>query len=148
MKKTVFILGIIIFIGSITLIGCLSSDEKVTAARENVEDTNKNVEIANRELNQAINDSIIAFRKDAEERISLNKKTIADFKLKIANERKEVKAKNEQKLAELEARNNQMEKTLLDYKEEGENKWVDFKIKFNRDLDDLGKAFSNLSNKK
>lgn len=78
----------------------------------------------------------------------MNKKTIADFKLKIANERKEVKAKNEQKLAELEARNNQMEKTLLDYKEEGENKWVDFKIKFNRDLDDLGKAFSNLSNKK
>lgn len=84
MKKTVFILGIIIFIGSITLIGCLSSDEKVTAARENVEDANKNVEIANRELNKAINDSIIAFRKDAEERISLNKKTIADFKIKIA----------------------------------------------------------------
>ncbi|HHT02809.1 MAG TPA: hypothetical protein GX005_00630 [Bacteroidales bacterium] len=78
----------------------------------------------------------------------MNKKTIADFKLKIANERTEVKAKNEKKLAELEAKNNEMEKTLSDYKEEGENKWIEFKIEFNRDLDEIGKAFSNLSNKK
>lgn len=147
MKKTIFILSITVFMAGTILVGCLSSDEKVEAARDNVKNAHENVQIANQELNKAKQDSIIQFRKEAVERINKNKKSIADFKLKIATEKKEVKAKNEKKLAELEQKNNKMEKMLSDYKEDSGNKWVEFKIEFNHDLDELGKAFSNLSNK-
>ncbi|MFA6200327.1 MAG: hypothetical protein WC679_08000 [Bacteroidales bacterium] len=147
MKKTIFILGVTVFMAGTMLVGCLSSGEKVEAARDNVKDANESVQIANQELNKAKQDSILQFRKEAAERISMNKKSIADFKLKIAKENKVVKAKNEKKLAELEERNNKLEKSLSDYKEDGQEKWSDFKIEFNHDLDELGKAFSNLSNK-
>ena len=147
MKKTIFILGITVFMAGTMLVGCLSSGEKVEAARDNVKDANENVQIANQELNKAKQDSILQFRKEAVERINMNKKSIADFKLKIAKENKVVKAKNEKKLAELEEKNNKLEKTLSDYKEDGQEKWSEFKIEFNHDLDEIGKAFQDLSKK-
>ena len=127
------------------LVGCLSSDEKVEAARNNVNDANKEVQISNQELSQAKQDSIILFRQEAAERISMNKKSIADFKLKISKENKLQKAKNEKRLAELEKRNNLLEKSLADYKDDEKTKLSEFKIEFNNDLDELGKAFKNLT---
>ena len=67
--------------------------------------------------------------------------------MKIAKENKVIKAKNEKKLAELEQRNNKLEKSLSDYKEDGQEKWSEFKIEINHDLDEIGKAFQDLSKK-
>lgn len=145
MKKTIFILSITMLMSGTILVGCLSSDEKVEAARDNVNDANKEVQIANQELSQAKQDSILLFRQEAAERISMNKKSIADFKLKISKENKIQKAKNEKRLAELEKRNNLLEKSLADYKDDEKTKWSEFKIEFNNDLDELGKAFKNLT---
>lgn len=145
MKKTIFILSITMLMSGTILVGCLSSDEKVDAARNNVNDANKEVQIANQELSQAKQDSILLFRQEAAERISMNKKSIADFKLKISKENKIQKAKNENRLAELEKRNNLLEKSLADYKDDEKTKWSEFKIEFNNDLDELGKAFKNLT---
>lgn len=145
MKKTIFILSITMLMSGTILVGCLSSDEKVEAARNNVNDANKEVQIANQELSQAKQDSILLFRQEAAERISMNKKSIADFKLKISKENKLQKAKNEKRLAELEKRNNLLEKSLADYKDDEKTKWSEFKIEFNNDLDELGKAFKNLT---
>ncbi|MBP1644621.1 MAG: hypothetical protein H6Q16_196 [Bacteroidetes bacterium] len=145
MKKTIFILSITMLMSGTILVGCLSSDEKVEAARNNVNDANKEVQIANQELSQAKQDSILLFRQEAAERISMNKKSIADFKLKISKENKIQKAKNEKRLAELEKRNNLLEKSLADYKDDEKTKWSEFKIEFNNDLDELGKAFKNLT---
>lgn len=100
MKKSFLILGTFIFVSAIILFGCLSSGEKVEAARENVSQANENLEIANDELTQAKRDSIIVFKQEAVKRISLNKKSIADLKLKISKENKEIQIKNAKKLAE------------------------------------------------
>ncbi|MDD2488826.1 MAG: hypothetical protein WCS10_07395 [Bacteroidales bacterium] len=145
MKKIIFILGLTVLMSGTIFIGCLSSDEKVEAARNNLNDANKDVQIANQELTQAKQDSILMFRQEAAERISLNKKSIADLKLKISKENKVLKAKNEKKLEELEKRNNLLEKSLADYKDDEKTKWSEFKIEFNNDLDELGKAFQNLT---
>lgn len=145
MKKIIFILGLTVLMSGTIFIGCLSSDEKVEAARNNLNDANKDVQIANQELTQAKQDLILMFRQEAAERISLNKKSIADLKLKISKENKVLKAKNEKKLEELEKRNNLLEKSLADYKDDEKTKWSEFKIEFNNDLDELGKAFQNLT---
>ena len=147
MKKTIFILGVTVFMAGTIFMGCLSSDEKTKAARDNVKDAKENVEVANQELLKAKQDSILQFRKEAAERISMNKKSIADLKLKISKENKVIKAKNEKKLAELEQRNNKLEKSLSDYKEDGQEKWSEFKIEINHDLDEIGAAFQDLSKK-
>ena len=68
-----------------------------------------------------------------------------NLKLKILKENKVLKAKNEKKLEELEKRNNLLEKLLADYKDDEKTKWSEFKIEFNNDLDELGKAFQNLT---
>lgn len=145
MKKSFLILGTFIFVSAIILFGCLSSGEKVEAARENVSQANENLEIANDELTQAKRDSIIVFKQEAVKRISLNKKSIADLKLKISKENKEIQIKNAKKLAELEEKNNSLEKSLTEYQIDGSERWSDFKIEFSNDLDELGKAFQNLT---
>ena len=80
-----------------------------------------------------------------EEKINAYEKTIAEFKARITNEKKENIAKYEKTLAELEQKASNMKKNLEEYKEEGKDKWDAFKVKFNHDLDELGKALKNFT---
>ncbi len=81
----------------------------------------------------------------AKEKISSYEKSIGELKAKIANETKENLANYEKKLAELEQKTSEMKKKLEEYKEEGKEKWDSYKLKFNNDLDELGKALKNFT---
>jgi hypothetical protein len=81
----------------------------------------------------------------AEEKISSYEKSIGELKARIANGTKENLAKYEKKLVELEQKTSDMKKKLEKYKEEGKDKWDSFKLKFNHDLDELGKALKNFT---
>jgi uncharacterized protein YlxW (UPF0749 family) len=138
MKKTIFTIAITMLMAGTMLTSCHSSAKKVEDAQDKVAD-------ANQELNQTIKDSIQQFKKESEEKISANEKSYADFKARIANEKKENKAKYEKKLAELDQKNSDMKKKLDDYKAEGKENWEKFKVEFNHDMDELGKAFKDLT---
>ena len=101
----------------IMLNSCQSS-KKIESARDNLQDARENVVEANNELSLALNDSIQQFKKESKEKISSYEKTIAEFKIKIANAKKENKAQYEKKLAWLEQKNSDMKKKLEDYKDE------------------------------
>ena len=45
----------------------------------------------------------------------------------------------------LEQKNTELKKILSDYKDEGQDKWTSFKNEFNHDMDELGKAFKDLT---
>ena len=95
MKKTVFTLAITMLIGGTILTSCQSSAEKVENAENNLQEAKENVSEAKQDLKEARQDSITEyqkFRKEYEERIIANEKIIADFKAKIATEKKENKA--------------------------------------------------------
>jgi len=81
----------------------------------------------------------------AEEKISSYEKSIGELKARIANGTKENLAKYEKKLVELEQKTSDMKKKLEEYKEEGKDKWDAFKLKFNHDLDELGKALKGFT---
>ena len=49
------------------------------------------------------------------------------------------------KIAELEQKNADTQKKLNEYKADSKEKWEMFKSEFNRDMDELGKAFSNMT---
>lgn len=127
------------------LSGCKSSTKKVENARENLQDAKENVVDAKIELNQALQDSIQSFRTELEPKISSYDKSIAELKTKIAAQKKDNKAAYEKALTELELKNNQLKKNLQQYKEDGLNNWTTFKKEFKHDMDELGKAISDLT---
>jgi phage shock protein A len=81
----------------------------------------------------------------AKEKINSYEKSIGELKARISNETKENLAKYENKLAELEQKTSDMKKKLEEYKEEGKEKWDFYKLKFNHDMDELGKALKNFT---
>ena len=141
MNKIFFTLAISALIAGTQFTGCRSSTKKVEAAQENVDK-------ANLELDQAVKDSIQQFRTTSEVKITRYEKGIAEFKSRIANEKKENRAIYEKKLAELEKRNSELKMKLADYKYEEQAKWEIFKADYNRDMDELGKSFDDLTMKK
>ncbi len=127
-----------VFITGTMFMSCQSSSEKVDQAKENVIE-------AEQELNQAIKDSIVQFRKESEQQISVYEQSIADLKAKIATEKKDVKATYEKSLAELQQKNELLKTKLNDFKDDEIDKWDSFKTEFNSDMNDLGTAIKNFT---
>jgi ribosomal protein S20 len=143
MKKSILTIVASAFIAATVMTACQSSVKNVEDAQANVQDANARVVVANKELDQAIRDSILQFRKESEDRIIANEKEIADFRVKIAKQNREDRVRNEQKLAELEQQNRDMRTQLAEFRDESKDNWVAFRVKFKHDMDNLGHAFKN-----
>ena len=110
-------------------IGCQSSAKKVEDAQTKVIDAQNEADKAQNELNETRQDSIndyLAFKKESQEKINAQEKSIAEFKARIANEKRENKVIYEKKIALLEKKNSDMKKKLDDYKGEGKDQWTAF----------------------
>jgi membrane protein involved in colicin uptake len=143
MKKMIFSIVITGVIAATMLSGCQSSGTKVGNAEQNVQDAKDKVVVAQKELDQAIKDSIQQFRQEEADRISANEKSIAEFRAKIAKETQEIRVKNEQKLADLEQQNRDMKTRLEQFKEDTKDNWDAFRFKFKHDMNNLGLAFKD-----
>jgi len=55
-----------------------------------------------------------------------------------------VKAQYKKDVAALNEKNRDLKKKLEEYKDEGEDKWKEFKSNFKRDMDSVGKSMRNL----
>jgi uncharacterized protein (DUF3084 family) len=142
MKKTILTLAIIVFMaGTISTSFGREPDKKSEKAREDLKEAKK-------DLKEAQKDSVTEyqkFKKETEVKIASYDKSIADFKVKIAKQKKVNKAKYEKNLAVLEQKNSDLKKKLADYKEEGQDKWISFKKEFNHDMNELGKSLKDFT---
>jgi len=145
MRKPILSITVILCMVALLTTGCNSSSKKVEDAKENVQDAEADVMEANQELNEALNDSIQTFRKIAENQIIANEKSLALYKVQIAKENKKNKAIYEKEWAKLVKQNKDLKSRLENYKEKSDGNWEDFKTEYNRDMDELGKAFKNLT---
>jgi hypothetical protein len=145
MKKIILKLAVALFLPVTMLTSCQSAATKAENSGDKVQDARENVAEAKQELNQALIDSVMLFRKISDEKISKNEKTIAEFRVKIAKERKENRVRYEKNLAVLEQKNLDLKKKLAEYKEERNQDWNEFRTEFNHDMDELGKAFDDLT---
>jgi len=153
MKKIVFTLAATAFFAGILFTSCNSPSQKIENAEQDVLDAKEAVIDARSDLNVARQDSVTEFQQfktEFQNKISANEKSIAGLKLSIADESRENKVLYEKKIAELEERNNDMKIKLAEYKEGETDQWQTFKSEFKRDMDELGKAFSDftVNNKK
>jgi hypothetical protein len=141
MKKSILIFAACTFISGAMLTSCNTSAEKVENAQDKVIEANQDLDQANREYLADIEN----YRIETANRIAANDESIAEFKTRMEHQKKAVKADYRKKIAELEEKNKEMKQRMDNYKEEGKEKWQIFKTEFSHDMDELGKAFKDLT---
>jgi hypothetical protein len=140
MKKSILTLAASLFMAGAILTGCSTPAEKVANAQQDINEANNDLDKANNEYLA----EVAAFKKEAADKIAINEKSIADFKARKANEKKEAQAAYEKEISDLEKKNSDMKKKMDDYQIEGREKWETFKADFSHGMDELGKAFAGI----
>ena len=141
MKKSILAMAAFTCIAGAIVTSCNTSADRVENAQENVIQANKDLDQANQEYLADIEN----YRVETASRIAANEQAIADFNAGLEHERKAVRAEHKKKIAELEQKNRDMKMKMDNYKEEGKENWEKFKTEFSHDMDELGKAFKNLT---
>lgn len=148
MKKNVFTLAATAFSAVVILTSCNSSSQKIDNAEDKLDDARESVIDAKSDLNMALQDSITEFQQiktEFQNQIIANEKSIAGLKLSFEDASQENKILYEKKLAELEEKNTKLKIQLAEYNEGETDQWEKFKSEFKRDMDELGKAFSDFT---
>ena len=143
MKKTTLRIAAIAIAAGGIITGCGTPAEKVE--KDEVE-----VAKAKMDLDQAQNDylaDIEKCRKETDAKIAANKKSIADFKARIANKKKEARIEYEKKIAELDKKNTDMKKRMDDYKASGKEEWELFKADLKKGMDEIAESLKDLTTK-
>lgn len=141
MKKSILTLTASALLAGAILTSCNTPAQKVENAEEKVEAANDDLNDAN----EAYQKEIDSYRKEADEKIAANNKSIAEFNARIALEKKDAQDDYRRQIATLEQKNSDLKKKMDDYKADGKEKWEQFKTEFSRDMDELGKAFKDLT---
>ena len=141
MKKS--ILTVATFITAVMITSCGTSEQKVENAKEEAIEAAANLNEANEEYMADME----AYRKATNEKIEANDQSIAEFKKRIENEKKEAKADYNKRIDELEKKNSDIKKKMADYKANGKASWELFKAEFNRDMDELANAITSFGEK-
>jgi hypothetical protein len=141
MKKSILMLAAFAVMAATTLTGCNSPAKKVEEAQNDVKEANKDLAKANEEYLADIE----SYRKETAEKIAANDKSIAESNARIKEQKREAAVDYKMKIAKLEQTNSDMKKHMDEYKAEGKEKWEKFKTEFNHDMEELGKAFKDLT---
>ncbi len=143
MIKTNSLLAIIIFIAASTFSACDSPAQKVATASDNVTQAKVNLKQAQEDYKL----EIANFKKESNEKITANEKAIANFKTQMVSAKNDVKASYKKLIESLEQKNSDMKKRMnnYEYQEDNNDKWQSFKREFNHDMEELGKAFKDLT---
>lgn len=141
MKKAILKFTTLLCIASLIVTSCNTSAEKVEAAKENVIDAKQDLVKAN----EALLADIEAYKLETANKIENNNKSIIEFNSRIETQKNSATVDYKKKIAELEAKNSDMQKKLDNYKANGKENWESFKTEFNHDMEELGQAFKDLT---
>lgn len=130
------------FITGAILTSCNTSAEKVDNAEKNVQQANEDLYNANQEYLADVE----KYRKETEDKITANNKSIMDFKARIALEKKDAQIAYAKEITVLEQKNSDLKKKIDTFKAESKEQWENFKVEFGKDMDELGTAFGNFFN--
>ncbi len=141
MKKIITAFSMVLLVTGAIVTGCNTPAEKVENAENKVTEANKDLDKAN----EAYVTDVANYRIETANKIAANEKSIADFKARVATEKKETKEAYNAKISDLEKKDTDMKKKMDDYKLEGKEKWEIFKAEFSHDMDELGKSFKDFT---
>ena len=144
MKTNILITIFLVCFATFTITSCNFSTEQKAAT---LEEAKANVEEASQDLDIARADSaeFANYKIESEKKLKENELLIADMKDKMKTERKESVEKYERQLDSLNMQNSQLRNNMHTYNSQGKANWESFKKRFNQELDNLGKAISQLA---
>jgi hypothetical protein len=142
MVKALVTFAVVGLMAGTLFIGCTdSSGKKVEAAKENVDNATQDLKVAQAKYS----DEWQTFKSESERKISDNESSINTFKEKMEKSGSKLKARYGKTVRELEQKNRDLKGKMDDYKDEGKDKWEEFKSGFNRDMDKVEVALKNLT---
>ncbi len=142
MKKILLTFTALTFIAGMALTSCSNSSQ--TASTTN---TTKDTIVKGDVDSLVYIADIETYRKQTDDSITANQKSIDEFNARIADEKQEDRAEYKRKIEALDHKNSDMKRRLDEYKADGKAKWAEFKIGFNKDMHNIGEAITDLKNK-
>ena len=139
--KTVYTLALIIITSSIFFTSCMSSLKAVENAKVKVEKAQNNLEIAVNKRTEEFNQ----FVKESNQKIIINNQLINDLKTTTKNMQTSVENKYKKTIIELGEQNLDLNRRIVNYKDDGYKKWKSFNNEFERDMKELSKALKSLT---
>jgi hypothetical protein len=141
MKNKILKTATLAFMVCALLTGCETSAEKVAKAEINLSQANKDLDEAQKEYVADIE----SYRKETDEKITMNEKSMAEFEARIANEKKEARDDYNKKITTLQQKNIDIKKRMDDYKADGKENWELFKADFTKGMDEIGESLRDLT---
>lgn len=140
-KKLFLVFGLASFTAAIVLFsGC--SAQSVNKGLTKANEVNDELLEAKKEANEKYE----AFKRDSDNRMEENERSIAKLRAGIKNKNEEDKAAFEKKVAELDQRNQSLKSKIKNYKVEGDGQIVSFILETTQEIDDLRKGIRELIN--
>ncbi|NBB29540.1 peptidase M23 [Cellulophaga sp. BC115SP] len=127
--------------GLTTVSSCNSPIKKVDHAKAAVMEADSNLIKANQEYLK----EVAQYKQETAEKIAMNDKSIAEFKARVALEKKSAKKDYLLKIEKLEKKNSDLKKRMDEFRADNKKNWKAFKKEFNHDMDEIGKAFKDLT---
>jgi phage host-nuclease inhibitor protein Gam len=138
-QKTISTIAFTILFSAIVTLGCKSPALKSDSAKEKSSNENTN------QVQDSYKADIDNFKKDINQKISENEKTIAGYKDQMIRNKKDVQASYNEQIENLEKKNLALKKRMDEYKEDSKENWNSFKAEFNHDMDELGKSLKDFT---
>jgi hypothetical protein len=146
MKNSILTLSSFLLVFGALFTGCTDSAQNVQDAQEDVIEAEAELAKAQMEYQMDVENHKVQTAST----IRSNNERIAEFNASLANEKKELRDEYNVKIAELERRNNAMERKMADYntseyRSDSKTQWENFKSEFKRDMDQLEQELSDLT---
>ncbi len=149
MKKNIFILAIIVFIGGISLRSCKSDTDKKEDAIENVNEAKQDLkeveadEMAD-EATKANDEEWQTYKAESDKTIMANETRILELRKAMNKPGTTFDKSYENSINTMEEKNIALQKRIINY-ENNQTDWESFKREFNSDTQVLATAFKNLT---
>jgi hypothetical protein len=121
----------------IVLAGCQSPDDKVLDAKEKVGEANQELKEAGREARVAWQEEWLSFKRQNDEEIAKSERTILALRAEVAQIDMRYREKYTTRIGEIERRNEELRNRVNNYKDEGDERWSEFKKDVERERDDI-----------
>jgi hypothetical protein len=141
MRFKVLLIPVLAAVVAFSVASCNETVSKQDKAAEEVRAAKEEADMAY----QTYLEEVENYKAISAERIANNKKAIADYNASVQASKKKMSEEQARMIADLEARNEALQKKLDAYKAEDQSKWQSFKDEFGRDMDQLGNSFKDLT---
>ncbi|WP_258100582.1 hypothetical protein [Marinoscillum pacificum] len=141
MRNSTLYIAAFVIIGAVITVSCDSSAQKLEKAQNAVIDADEDLVKANQDYLADME----TYKKETDDKIAANQRSIVEFEARVAKVKKETKEAYALRVAELEQKNADLKKRLNDFKAIDKEQWDAFKMEFSKELDELGKSFKDLN---